>query len=509
MSAHNVYIDKKTLMQILGSLINNPLLLERTDRYSFHEEDFGENFYNIVYGTIANLRVQGLKHISLIDIENYLVERPVLYQKYKDNKGSEYIQRVIDIAEPKNFDYYYKRLKKMTLLRMYQKSGVDISWLYDPNLLNVKKKQEQENWLDDTSILEISNEIDKHLNSIKSEYLNSLSSTSIHAADQLAELLASLNGNPEFGIPLQGEHLNSIVRGARLGKFYLLSAATGMGKTRLGVANACAFSIPTIYDSHQGKWINTGVSEPTLFMATEQDYDEIQTLLVAYVADVDEEHILEATCTFEETERINESVKILREAPLWIEKLNNFDMQDIENAIRRHVIDNGVRYVVHDYLFASMKIMSDITHRSGIRLREDQVLSMMSIRLKEIALELDLYLQSSTQLSSDWENKDTVNQNQLRGAKAIADKVDFGAILMPVTDSDSKFLNEILKSHPEWVPNRVYHVYKNRRGKHSSVKIWCDTDLGTGRMRTLFVTNNSYEMLKVNPARIEVIRDEE
>ena len=504
MNSHSVYIDKKALMQVLGSMINKPLLLERTDKYAFHEEDFGENFYKIIYGTVTHLREQGLKQVSLIDIENYLVERPVLYQKYKDNKGPEYIQRITEVAELANFDHYYKRLKKMTLLRMYQKSGVDISWLCDPNLLNVQKKQEQENWLDNTSIIEISADIDKHLEGIKSEYLNSLSKTSIHASDQLQELLDSLDGNPEFGIPLQGAHLNSIVRGARLGKFYLLSAATGAGKTRLGAANACAFSIPTIYDSSKGAWVNTGVSEPTLFMATEQDYDEIQTIIVAYVADVDEEHILEGTCSTEEKERIREAVKIIREAPLWIEKLNNFSMEDIENAIRRHAIDNGVRYVVHDYMFTSMKIMSEVTSRSGIKLREDQVLLMMSIRFKEIALELDLYMQSATQLSADWEGKDTVNQNQLRGAKAIADKVDFGAILMPVTDNDLKFLDGILKSHPEWEPNRVYHVYKNRRGKHSSVKIWCDVDLGTGRMKTLFVTTNGYEMLQVNASRIEV-----
>lgn len=41
------------------------------------------------------------------------------------------------------FDYYYNRMKKMTLLRMYNKNvGMDLSWLYDPdNILDIKKKK--------------------------------------------------------------------------------------------------------------------------------------------------------------------------------------------------------------------------------------------------------------------------------------------------------------------------------------------------------------------------------
>lgn len=44
------------------------------------------------------------------------------------------------------FDYYYNRMKKMTLFRMYNHIGMDLSWLYDPdNILNAKKKRSSRN----------------------------------------------------------------------------------------------------------------------------------------------------------------------------------------------------------------------------------------------------------------------------------------------------------------------------------------------------------------------------
>lgn len=56
------------------------------------------------------------------------------------------------------------------------------------------------------------------------------------------------------------------------------------------------------------------------------------------------------------------------------------------------------RYV--DYIHTSLKIMEEITRKTGgIRLREDQILFMLAIRLKDLANELSLFVMSSTQLN--------------------------------------------------------------------------------------------------------------
>ena len=56
-------------------------------------------------------------------------------------------------------------MKKTTLFRMYkEKAGLDLSWLYDiDNIFDQKKKQAQEDWLDNTPIEQIAEEIDARI----------------------------------------------------------------------------------------------------------------------------------------------------------------------------------------------------------------------------------------------------------------------------------------------------------------------------------------------------------
>lgn len=79
-----------------------------------------------------------MNKISVIDIDNYLSNRPNLYEIFNKNNGIEYIQKVIQIADLTKFDTYYLRIKKLTLLRIYSHL-IDVSWLYDPSTLDIKK----------------------------------------------------------------------------------------------------------------------------------------------------------------------------------------------------------------------------------------------------------------------------------------------------------------------------------------------------------------------------------
>ena len=77
----------------------------------------------------------------------------------------------------------------------------------------------------------------------------------------------------------------------RLKKFYLRSAPTGVGKTRSMIADACYIGCDKIYDENFG-WIKNGVAEPVLYITTEQEVEEIQTMMLAFLANVNEEHII-------------------------------------------------------------------------------------------------------------------------------------------------------------------------------------------------------------------------
>ena len=152
-----------------------------------------------------------------------------------------------------------------------------------------------------------------------------------------------------------------------------------------------------------------------------------------------------------------------------------------------------------------MKILEEITKRSGgIKLREDNVLFMLSTRLKDLCNKYGIFIMSATQLNGDWKDAKIPDQNLLRGAKAIADKIDYGAILLNTTDEDLVALEKILSTTMFSKPTIKMSIYKNRRGRYKGVILWCKADLGTCRIQPMFCTSYDYEMVSLDDVRIRI-----
>ena len=502
------FVDTTAIMQVIGCIYKHPYLLEQEDKYFFHEEDFTERFHQTLFGSIYNLKMLGANKIDIDDILNYLSTRPTREAEFKVNKGEQYLAKLVDIAELSKFDYYYGRMKKMTLLRFYDNNGIDVRDLYDPdNILDLKKKQIQEDWLDNSSLEVIAQKIDDKIEMIKSTCVDNSFGKARHASEGIRGLIDRLKETPEVGVPLYGPLINTVTRGARLKKFYLRSAPTGCGKSRSMIADACNISCNEIYDEQLG-WIKNGNAEPTLYITTEQELEEVQTMMLAFLSNVNEDKILNGRYENDEEERVIRAAEILERSPLYVEELPDFSLRDIESTIKRNVRDNQVKYVFHDYIHTSLKILEEITKRSGgVKLREDNILFMISIRLKDLCNELGIFIMSATQLNGDWQEAKEANQNLLRGAKAIADKIDLGAIILPTKEEDIVSLEKILSTGVFQKPNLKLSIYKNRRGKFKSVILWCHADLGTCRIKPMFLTDHSYEMLPIE--NINIVVEEE
>ena len=502
------FVDTTAIMQVIGCIYKHPYLLEQEDKYFFHEEDFTERFHQTLFGSIYNLKMLGANKIDIDDILNYLSTRPTREAEFKVNKGEEYLAKLVDIADLSKFDYYYGRMKKMTLLRFYDNNGIDVRDLYDPdNILDIKKKQIQEDWLDNSSLEMIAQKIDDKIEMIKSTCVDNSFGKARHASEGIRGLIDRLKETPEVGVPLYGPLINTVTRGARLKKFYLRSAPTGCGKSRSMIADACNISCNEIYDEQLG-WIKNGNAEPTLYITTEQELEEVQTMMLAFLSNVNEDKILNGKYENDEEERVIRAAEILERSPLYVEELPDFSLRDIESTIKRNVRDNQVKYVFHDYIHTSLKILEEITKRSGgVKLREDNILFMISIRLKDLCNELGIFIMSATQLNGDWQEAKEANQNLLRGAKAIADKIDLGAIILPTKEDDIVSLEKILSTGVFQKPNLKLSIYKNRRGKFKSVILWCHADLGTCRIKPMFLTDHSYEMLPIE--NINIVVEEE
>ena len=499
------YVDVTAIMQVIGCIYNNPQILEFEDKYTITDEDFPDEFHRTVFGAIYKIYELGAKTITLENLADFLSSRPKSAAIYKKNDGDKWLLKVADVASQLSFDFYYNRLKKMTLLRAYDNYGVDVSDIYDPdNILDIKKKQLQEDLLDNSSLEEIADRVDRKISDIRLKYVDDTTGEAIQAGKGVLQLIQKFKDHPEVGVPLYGRLVNTVTRGARLKKFYLRSAATGIGKTRSMIADACNIACNKIYDESFG-WIKNGTSEPTLFITTEQELEEVQTMMLAFLSNVDEEHIINGEYEGDEEERVIKAGEILESSLLYVEELPDFSLKDVENTIKKNIRDHNVKYIFHDYIHTSLKILEEITKRSGgVKLREDNILFMLSNKLKDICNQYGVFIMSATQLNGDYQEAKTPDQNLLRGAKSIADKIDYGSILLSVKEEDIDALDSILSSNIFEKPTIKMSVYKNRRGRYKGIIMWCKADLGTCRIQPMFCTTYDYELINMDDIKIIV-----
>ena len=276
------------------------------------------------------------------------------------------------------------------------------------------------------------------------------------------------------------------------------------------VADCCNIACDEIYDTVQDKWVSNGTQEPSIYIMTEQVFSEVQTMMWSFISAVPEDHILTNRYAPGEIERINHAREIIKRSPLYLKQLHDFSLKDIENIIKLSVRKFNIRYIFLDYIHSSMKILSEVSSRASVKgLREDNVLFMISVRLKDLATEYGVFIMSSTQLNGDYVNANVFDQNLLRGAKSIADKIDYGSIMLRLNDSDNEVIEQLIKEHGLEKPDLKISIYKNRRGRYNHILLWCKADLSICRIEPLFATDYSYQLIEMEEYKINVIPKKE
>lgn len=503
--ASSKYVDVSAALQVIGCVFNKPEILEQGDKYTLTDIDFVEDLHLTVFGAIYNLFENGAKEINLNVVEDYLAQHPKARAIYDKEKGAEWLSKVSESANEATFDYYYNRLKKFTLLREFDKIGMDVQWLYDPdNILDSKKRETQEFWLDNHSLMEISQRISDKIDEVKATCVDNtfgdIQSPSYKAKEHKEELKL----HPALGLPLYGPIVNTLTRGARLGCFYIRSAPQGLGKSRTLVADCCYMGASEIYDYNLG-WIFTGIEQSTCYITTEQTLEEIQEMMWAFISGVPQDHIQWNTYVGDEEERVDKAIEILAKSKIYIICLPDYSMRDVENLIKRCIREYDVQYVFYDYLQSSLKILSEISSQTrGVALREDQILYMLSRHLKDIATEYEVFIETATQISGNFRDEEFPDQRLLRGSKAVSDPIDLGSIMLQVTNRDLEGLQEILGSGNFDTPNVKMSVYKNRGNKYNSMYLWMKADPGSCRYDGMFCTDWNYKYIPVDDLKIQV-----
>lgn len=496
--------NQKDIMQVFGCLMKQPSLLSQTDKYKFYVDDFSSRFERKIFSSILYLWQHGAESISEVDIVNYFSNIQSEYDYFEEQNGLEYITDCIELSDILSFDYYYERVKKFSLLSQLRKIGYNTDKIYNENNLSENSEEINKDF-EQKTIKEIVDELNNELIKISEKCLSEDSNKTSDAAKGAHELIDGLKGAPDTGARLQGKFFNTVVRGARRGKFYIRSASSGIGKTRNTIGDACYLSYPICWNNEQNKWDFTGATEKVLIIVTEQEKDEVQTMIISYLSGVNEEKILYGSYNDEESDRIQKALWIMdKYNNLYITEMPNPNVQQIKFVVKEMCRRYDIGYVFYDYLFSNPSLLNEYR---DLKIREDQALGIFSAELKALAVETNTFILTSTQTNAKVEDdgKEIKNESVIRGSRAIIDKADIACVCSRPSQEDLEHIEpycSFLK------PNIVTDIYKVRRGRFNNVRIWSYIDLGTCRKVDLFVTNTQYELVEVGNLKQQYDEDQ-
>lgn len=508
--------DMGAYRQVIGGLMKQPSLL--LEYPNIQVSDFDIKSIKICYNTIKKMFEAGVTELSPIIIDQEIENSTsTVVQLYKNEHGLDFLKEAWVESQVSNFNYYYNRLKKCSLLRRLRKAHYDISKYYidSKDVDNPLIEAEIIGRFDNASVEEILNSVEKDYSEIRNDYLNG-GHMQGNPAEGIEKLINDLKQSPSIGASLEGAIFSSICRGARKGCFFLKSASTSAGKSRTSIFDACHLAYPKRW-SHQLNCFIRAVDgdgvliEPkkVLFIVTEMDKEELQTIMLAYLSGVDEYKILTGRYdnTLAEEERVRYAAKIMKEYSGYfiIEEISDPNLQNVEATIRKYVTVDNIEYCFFDYIHTTASM---ITQFSKSNLREDVVLMLMANQLKQLAKDYGIFIFSATQvnaLAMGDEEMGFKDEKSIRGSKAVADKCDVGYVMTKVSDKgwnnlvatmkasirEQKVPIDIINNHP----THVLDIYKMRRGRYKMIRIWIKLNLGTGEREDLFITTADNQIL--------------
>lgn len=401
-----------------------------------------------------------------------------------------------------SFEYVFADFKRQSLVEKLVKYGLDPKNFYvnpNDNLDNKVLKPE----FAGLGASDILDSIKADIALIGGEFSRKGTSDVQSAFDNLESLLNETAETPEVGPPLQGDLFNAILGGAISSRLCIRSASSGLGKTRTSVGDACLLAFPLRYDWKLKKWIKYGRSEKVCLIITEQSMEEVQMMMLAYLSGVNEAAIKRNTWSQEQKRIVYQALKVVEtfQNNLTIIRVPNPSISLLDSVIREQVILKKIKYVFYDYVFVSPSLLGEFR---GQNLRNDEILLMFSDALKKLAVDLDIFIMTSTQVNAKADdNKDVRNEATLAGSRAIINKADFGCVMARPTKEELVAISGLCETEkikweaehiePFQMPNCVTDIYKNRGGADTQMRIWSYLDLGTMKRHDYFVTDSRNE----------------
>lgn len=485
-------VIKGVIQQILGSLMKQPQLLGEVDKYSLTIEDFSTRFEKYIFTAIRGLWQNGAPKISAFDIENYMEANDAAKRTFELQNGLEFLQDIEEFSSVENFPYYYNKLKKINLLRDLKKQGFDVSEFYMEDLTSPVALQINQRF-EELSLSDIVAGIKKKLLVLESNYSGTEEVQEWDIGSDIDDLVDSFGEDGSVGLPIQGAIYNKVIDGAQRTCLTIRSGGSGTGKTRNAVADACLLAFPMRYNSSTCMWEQIGNNQKVLFIITEQTDKQIKKMILAYLSDINESKFKHGRFTPDERRVINQAKQIIKEysSNFILVRIPNPTIELLKSKVREKVLLHDTGYVFYDYIFIGPALLNEFR---GFGVRNDEVLLMMATALKDLAVELDVCVFTSTQVNANADNNTNIrNEASLAGGRATINKADNGAIMARPTKEELEILEPITSSYGR--PNLVTDIFKVRSGEWTQVRIWSVVDLGRMRREDLFITDSRLEVI--------------
>ena len=485
--------SKGTIQQILGSLMKHPQFLSEIDKYSLSMTDFSTKFEKYIFTAIQGLWRNGAPKITAFDIESYMEANEGAKKLFEQQNGLEYLQDIEEFSNVENFPYYYAKLKKLNLLRDLKKQNFPVSEFYQEDL-TAPDAAEINQRFEDLTVADIITAVKKRLLVLESDYAGTEEVQEWDISGDIDDIVDSFGEDGSVGLPIQGSIFNRVIDGAQRSCLTIRSGASGTGKTRNAVADACLLAFPLRYNSATAQWEQVGSNQKVLFIITEQTDKQIKKMILAYLTDINESKFKYGRFTEEEKKVIEQGKQVMKEfaSNFILVRIPNPTIDLIKTKVREKVLLHDIGYVFYDYIFIGPALLNEFR---GFGVRNDEVLLMMATALKDLAVELDVCVFTSTQVNANADNNTNIrNEASLAGGRSTINKADNGAIMARPTKEELETLEPIIATYGK--PNLVTDIFKVRSGEWTQVRIWSIMDLGTMKREDLFITDSRLEVIK-------------
>ena len=487
---------------LLGCLMNNTQLLFNPS-YPLTKADFDpEPVHRIIFIATCKLAEAGAGSVSEVEIDNYVKDYPAQYEILNDSNFLDFVPTVKELCSSESFELYYTTLRKFSLLRELKEDGYNIADYYDEMLDETEQMAKLNKW----TIDEILTDIEFKSAKLRTKYDVKYVRNEIKAGENVAERLEAFKEQPSFGALFQSGYLSTIWNGWCRGHLGLRGAPSGVGKSRLAVADLTKVGAKEIWCPEINDFIvNDNYQSPTLFVATEQDIEtEVEPMFWSAVSGVEYRSIKNGLCTADEEKRVIKAGEIIADSNLHITSMPNFNTKSLTRKIKEMVECEGIGYCVFDYMEQQGDISQEYREVVGSAGRQDQVLLYLATELKTMAEDMNVGILTSQQLNDSWKSISYIDETSLSGGKSTKNKIDFGSIVLPTSylRKDLKQIEPYLKrkgvgDNRQPLPNICEFIFKSRYGIYGDkrLKLWSYFDRGTFKRHDYFVTDDENNVL--------------